>query len=157
MPPKRKSIGGPDCMIFLGAFVLFALGGTFFQASYRQPPLETQMVRVYCMAVSSGLMDTERAGDLLVQMRKDVEKPPETVVSTSRAVETAIQNLNRVPAVYECVYDVVYYWGMFSLGLTLMFVGCIGPIDYFRTSKKWNEPGSANPVPAQGRKKKSKA
>lgn len=137
MPKTKKTVDNLDCMVLFGAFILMAMGATMIQMSYRPPSIDTQMLRVYCLATSSGLMDSERAGDLLIQMRKDASEMPDVVLSERKGVEKAIQEMNRVPAMYECGWDVVYYYGLFYLGLCLVFIGCIGPLDYFRLSKKW--------------------
>ncbi|MGE0527673.1 MAG: hypothetical protein AB7P49_11460 [Bdellovibrionales bacterium] len=137
MKKSKKTVENRDCLILFGAFILFAVGGTMIQASYRPPSIETEMLRVYCLAVSSGLMDTERAGDLLIQMRRDALEVPDVLITERKGVEKAIQELNRVPAPYECGWDFVYYYGLFGFGWLFVFLGFLGPLDYFRTSKKW--------------------
>lgn len=153
MATKRKSLDNRDVAAILGAIILLLVGGTLINLSYVRPSPQTEMLRIYCLAVSSGLMTEEKAGGLLVQMRKDVEGVHDVVVSTSTATEHAIRELNRVPSTTECWTDLTYHWGAFFGGWLLVFVGLVGPIDHFRRSSRWN---GTEPPASTGPQKKRK-
>lgn len=153
MTTKRRILDNRDVAAILGAVVLLLIGGMLINFSYRRPSAQTEMLRIYCLAVSSGLMTEDKAGDLLVQMRKDAEGLHDVVVSTSTATEHAIRELNRVPSMSECWTDVTYHWGAFLGGWLLVCIGLIGPVDHFRRSSRWNGANNQS-VPKADRKRK---
>jgi hypothetical protein len=138
MAAKRRILDNRDVAAILGAVILLLIGGMLINLSYHRPSAQTEMLRIYCLAVSSGLMTEEKAGGLLVQMRKDAEGLHNVIISTSTATENAIRELNRVPSMAECWTDVTYHWGAFLSGWLLVGIGLIGPVDHFRRSSRWN-------------------
>lgn len=151
MGTKRRTLNNLDVAAIVGAVVLFLIGGTLINVSYIRPSAETEMLRIYCVAVSSGLMTEEKAGALLVQMRKDVGEVPDVVLSASTATENAIRELNRVPSMTECWTDLTYHWGAFFIGWLVVCISILGPVDHFRRSNR----AAGGAPPAQPRKKKT--